>query len=111
MRLRIFHRTRYTYRAPVRDSHNEVRLRPATDDSARCEFFLLNVNPPVRLKHYRDEWMNYVHWFDIAEPHAGLSIDAQLTVHTSSPYTAGKPNGVSFEALNDLQDDFLAPLL
>ena len=58
MRLRIFHRTRYIYRASVRDSHNEVRLRPATDDSARCEFFLLNVNPPVRLKHYRDEWMN-----------------------------------------------------
>jgi len=111
MRLRIFHRTRYTYRALVRDSHNEVRLRPATDDSARCEFFLLNVNPPVRLKHYRDEWMNYVHWFDIAEPHAGLSIDAQLTVHTSSPYTAGMPHGVSFEALNNLQDDLLTPLL
>lgn len=111
MRLRIFHRTRYTYRALVRDSHNEVRLRPATDDSARCEFFLLNVNPPVRLKHYRDEWMNYVHWFDIAEPHAGLSIDAQLTVHTSSPYTAGMPHGVNFAALNNLQDDLLTPLL
>jgi transglutaminase-like putative cysteine protease len=111
MRLRIFHRTRYTYRALVRDSHNEVRLRPATDDSARCEFFLLNVNPPVRLKHYRDEWMNYVHWFDIAEPHNGLSIDAQLTVHTSSPYTAGMPHGVSFAALNELQDDLLAPLV
>lgn len=111
MHLRIFHRTRYTYRAPVRDSHNEVRLRPATDDSARCEFFLLNVNPPVRLQHYRDEWMNYVHWFDIAEPHAGLSIDAQLIVQTSSPYTAGRPYGVGFAALNNLQDDLLSPLL
>ncbi|MFM7606113.1 MAG: transglutaminase domain-containing protein [Prosthecobacter sp.] len=111
MRLRIFHRTRYTYRVPVRDSHNEVRLRPATDDSARCEFFLLNVNPPVRLQHYRDEWMNYVHWFDINEPHNSLSIDAELTVQTSNPYAAGKPHGVDFTALNDLQDDLLAPLL
>ena len=38
MRLRIFHRTRYTYRAPVRDSHNEVRLRPARDVEVHVTF-------------------------------------------------------------------------
>lgn len=111
MRLRIFHRTRYLYRAPVRDSHNEVRLRPATDDATRMEFFLLNVQPPVRLQHYRDDWMNYVHWFDIAEPHSGLSIEAQITVQTSSQYSQGKPLGVSFDSLKKLEDDLLVPLL
>ncbi|MBE7497343.1 MAG: transglutaminase family protein [Verrucomicrobiaceae bacterium] len=111
MRLRIFHRTRYLYRTAVSESHNEVRLHPATDDSARLEFFLLNVQPPVRLKHFRDEWMNYVHWFDISEPHTTLSIDAQLVVQTSSPYTQGKPLGTPFSALQDMQDELLAPFL
>ena len=111
MRLRIFHRTRYVYRAPVRDSHNEVRLRPATDDATRMEFFLLNVQPPVRLQHYRDDWMNYVHWFDITEPHSGLSIEAQITVQTSSQYTQGKPVGVNFASLKQMDDDLLIPLL
>jgi transglutaminase-like putative cysteine protease len=111
MRLRIFHRTRYVYRSPVRDSHNEVRLHPATDDATRMEFFLLNVQPPVRLQHYRDDWMNYVHWFDIAEPHSGLSIEAQITVQTSSQYSQGKPVGVSFDSLKLLEDDLLGPLM
>ncbi|MCA9835254.1 MAG: hypothetical protein KC435_14985, partial [Thermomicrobiales bacterium] len=49
MRFRIFHRTKYFYRTPVRDSYNEVRLRPVTDNKARLEFFLLKIDPPVRL--------------------------------------------------------------
>lgn len=111
MRLRIFHRTRYEYRVPVRESHNEVRLRPATDDVTRIEFFLLKVQPPVRLQHYRDEWMNYVHWFDIAEPHDGLCIEAQTTVQTSSQYALGVPLGIGFDRLKSLEDDVLAPLM
>jgi transglutaminase-like putative cysteine protease len=47
MRFRVFHRTRYLYRAPVRDSYNELRLRPATDDKSRLEFFLLKIHPPA----------------------------------------------------------------
>ncbi len=109
MRLRIFHRTRYLYRAAVRDSHNEVRLRPATDDVERLEFFLLNIQPVVRLRHFRDPWFNYVHWFDIAEPHTTLSIEAHITLNTSNQYETGLPVGVPFSALDSMSDDLLAP--
>lgn len=111
MRFRIFHRTRYVYRAPVRDSYNELRLRPATDDKSRLEFFLLNMNPPVRLRHFRDPWLNYVHYFDLPEPHSELSIEAQSTINTTSPYDVGIPTGVSFAKLKEHPDDMLAPFL
>lgn len=105
MRLRIFHRTRYHYRFAVRDSHNEVRLHPATDDTSRVEFFLLKVQPVVRLRHFRDPCFNYVHWFDINEPHTSLSIEALITLNTSSQYTSGLPLEVPFHTLEDLSDD------
>lgn len=111
MRFRVFHRTRYVYRATVRDNYNEVRLRPATDDKARLEFYLLNVNPPVRLQHFRDNWFNYVHFFDIPEPHKELIIESQSTINTTNPYLDGRPLGVPFEALKSGMDEMLAPFL
>lgn len=109
MRFRVFHRTRYLYRAPVRDSYNELRLRPVTDNKGRLEFFLLNVTPPSRMRHFRDPWFNYVHYFDVPEPHSELVIEAQSIINTTSPYVDGPPNGVSFEALKSDQDDMVVP--
>lgn len=111
MRFQVFHRTRYLYRAPVRDSYNEVRLHPATDDRSRLEFFLLNVQPPVRLRHFRDPYFNYVHYFDIPEPHSELIIEAQCIVNTTSPYSGGAPHGADFTQLKSLSDDTLAGFL
>lgn len=111
MRFLVFHRTRYVYRAPVRDSHNEVRLRPVTDDRSRLEFFLLKVHPPVRLRHFRDIWLNYVHYFDLAEPHADLTIEAQSRINTTSPYDDGQPLGVSFQAIEALSDEMMPSFL
>ena len=107
MRLQVFHRTRYVYRAPVRDSYNELRLRPATQDKSRLEFFLLNVQPPVRLRHFRDNHLNYVHYFDLPEPHLELVIEAQSTINTTTPYADGKPEGVEMKSLRSMQDDML----
>lgn len=111
MRFRVFHRTRYVYRAPVRDSYNELRLRPATDDKERLEFFLLNLNPPARLRHFRDPWFNYVHYFDVPEPHSELIIEAQSTINTTSPYGDGQPAGVPFAALKTDRDDMVMPFI
>lgn len=111
MRLRVFHRTRYVYRAPVCDSYNELRLRPATDDKSRLEFFLLKVHPPARLRHFRDNWFNYVHYFDLPEPHAELSIEAQSTINTTSPYDGGRPVGVKMDSLKSGLDDMVVPFL
>jgi len=111
MRLQVFHRTRYLYRAPVRDSYNELRLRPATQDKSRLEFFLLEIQPPVRLRHFRDPNLNYVHYFEIAEPHWELVIAARSTINTTSPYGDGAPHGVDLAAVRTLRDDMLRGFL
>jgi transglutaminase-like putative cysteine protease len=109
MFLHVFHRTRYLYRLPVSDSHNEVRLRPATTDEKRLPFFLLAVQPPVRLRHFRDEHFNYVHWFDIPEPHDELVIEAESRITTTSQFADGLPTDIPFEALRGLHDESLRP--
>ncbi|NJM39026.1 MAG: transglutaminase family protein [Akkermansiaceae bacterium] len=109
MHLRIFHRTRYYYRFPVCESYNELRLRPATDDKSRLEFFILNVQPPVRLRHFRDGALNYVHYFELAEPHHSLTIEASSVIHTTSQYSDGKPLEVPFSQLKFEERDDLHP--
>ncbi|MBL9117031.1 MAG: transglutaminase family protein [Verrucomicrobiaceae bacterium] len=112
MNLRVYHRTRYVYRTAVTDSHNEVRLRPATEDPRRLHFFLLKVHPPKRLRHRRDDFFNYVQWFDIPEPHTELIIEATSHVVTTSPYTEGRPLGCNFwQYKEDEASDMLHPFL
>jgi len=113
MYLRVHHRTRYVYRLPVLDSYNEVRLRPATDDPKRLTSFILCVNPPRRMRHFRDEHHNYVQWFEIPEPHNELIIDACSRIHTTSQYAdGGKPLGIGFDAIaTGEQMDMMHPFL
>lgn len=82
MRFDIVHRTRYTYASPVRDSFNEVRLKPVSNEHQTVESFLLKVVPVGRLRHYEDFFKNWVHHFEIPEPHSSLSIESSLRVST-----------------------------
>lgn len=113
MYLRVLHRTRYVYRVPVTDSYNQVRLRPATEDPKRLSFFLLRVHPPQRLRHFRDDFFNYVQWFEMPEPHNELIIESQSRLHTTSQYGGGvKPLGISFADITaGGQIDMLHPFL
>jgi len=83
MKLHVCHRTRFTYAAPVRDSFNEARLQPANAGGQTCHQFLLKVLPASRLGHYFDFYSNYVHLFEIAEPHTELMAEATSTVTTA----------------------------
>ena len=65
MKLQVTHRTRYTYASPVRDSFNEVRLRPLTNEHQTCDSFLLKVLPAARLSHYTDFHANIIHFFEL----------------------------------------------
>jgi transglutaminase-like putative cysteine protease len=112
MLLRIHHLTHFRYRAPVTGSSNELRLHPVSSDPNRLPFFLLNVQPPTRLRHFRDDFLNHVHWFELPEPHTELRIEATSQVHTSSPYADGMPAPVDFSDLvSDGLDDGLHPFL
>jgi transglutaminase-like putative cysteine protease len=83
MKLHVLHRTRFLYGAPARDSFNEARLQPVTTDGQVCHNFLLKVLPAARLSHYLDFYFNYVHLFEITEPHAELVVEANSTVTTA----------------------------
>jgi len=84
MKLHVIHRTRYEYPAAVIESFNETRLQPTSADGQVCHAFLLKVIPSTRLSHYLDFYLNCVHFFEIPEPHASLSIESSATVTTTS---------------------------
>ena len=93
MRLEVVHRTRYRYAEAVRDSFNELRVRPLDGAHQDCERFLLRVLPPVRLRHYRDLHGNHVNFFELHEAHGSLEIECRSRVLTR---TASPPEGDSF---------------
>lgn len=82
MKLQVTHRTRYTYAAPVRESFNEVRLRPVSNEHQTCESFLLKVLPAARLSHYTDFHANIIHFFELPAPHSTLLVESTAKVIT-----------------------------
>ncbi|HKB56890.1 MAG TPA: transglutaminase family protein [Lacunisphaera sp.] len=82
MKLHIFHRTRFKYATSVRESFNEARLQPVTTGAQVCSSFLMKVLPTSKLSHYLDFYLNYVHLFEITQPHTELSVEANSTVTT-----------------------------
>ena len=82
-RLQVVHRTRYRYGTPVRESFNEVRLRPVSNEHQRCDAFVLKVLPAVNLRHYDDFYANCVHHFEVIQPHDSLLIEASSRVETN----------------------------
>ncbi len=85
MKYDVLHRTRYIYASPVRDSFNDVRLQPMPVPGQAVESFLLKVLPATRLTHFKDFYSNWIHHFEIIEPHGSLTIEAQSRVVTNPP--------------------------
>lgn len=89
MKFEILHRTHFAYAAPVRESFNEVRLQPLSNEHQTVDSFLLRVLPSTRLRHYRDLYLNCVHHFEIPQPHASLLIESRLEVTTHPAVVPG----------------------
>ncbi len=85
VRWRVQHRTSYLYAAAARDSFNDVRLRPPTNERQSVESFELIVKPEVPVTFYRDFYSNWVHHFELAAPHAELTIESRSVVHVHPP--------------------------
>ena len=83
MLLHLIHRTTFVYAGPVRDSFNEVRLRPVDDDRQICRRFDLRVAPGgAEIRSYLDYYGNRVHYFDLAAAHNQLVIESESEVET-----------------------------
>ncbi|NNE92715.1 MAG: transglutaminase family protein [Verrucomicrobiales bacterium] len=79
-RLRIIHRTVYTYGEPANRSSNQLRLCPRDSPWQQLRFFLLTVRPTAPLQHFEDLNRNTVHRFEIAENHSNLFIESHSVV-------------------------------
>ncbi len=83
MKFFVQHRTRYIYTGSVRDSFNDARLCPISDDSQRCEGFALEVAPGnASVLRRLDFYLNQVHHFEVIERHDYLDVLAKSTVET-----------------------------
>lgn len=85
MKLHVLHRTHFTYRTPVRDNLNDVRLQPIETASQKLESFSLKIAPHAQPKHQLDFYHNHVHRFDVLAPHSVLEVEANSVVHTFIP--------------------------
>lgn len=87
MKWHIQHRTRYSYALPARESFNDVRLLPPSDESQSLKSFSLTTRPAAPFRQYRDFYGNAVHHFEIPAPHSELLIESRsvLAVHPPLP--------------------------
>ncbi|MEO7599667.1 MAG: transglutaminase family protein [Opitutus sp.] len=115
MVLQLLHRTTFVYAGAVRDSFNEVRLRPVDDTAQSCKDFELRISPSGgEVRDYVDYYGNRVHYFDLAASHNELVIEASSRVETKPDIdrplipaipSPGRPGA---RAPDELYSEFLA---
>jgi transglutaminase-like putative cysteine protease len=112
MRLDIRYTTRFSYASPVRESQNELRACPATDDRQQLVSYRVTTTPPSRVLSTHDYWGTRVDAFGIRAPHAQLEILAEATVETSrGPLLAASPRMAQLHdpAFREAHGEHLAP--
>ncbi len=81
-RLRVKHRTGFTYAGTVHASYNEVRMSPLDTPTQFTIEHRLDVAPAAHVSRYRDYWGTRVHVFDLHRPHTELMVTATSLVET-----------------------------
>lgn len=81
MRLCINHRTHYVYSGHSSSSHNEIRLKPVTNDVQTCVDFNVHVQPSTKVYEY-ETIGGFVSHFAVIDPHDELDIVANSVVET-----------------------------
>ena len=115
MLLHLIHRTTFVYAGAVRDSFNEVRLRPVDDNVQKCRSFDLRISPTgAETRDYQDYYGNRVHYFDVSASHEKLVIEAESQVETKSDAQRPDVPGIPSPGLpgarspSELYSEFLA---
>jgi transglutaminase-like putative cysteine protease len=81
-RLRVRHRTGYSYDGEVKSSFNEARMTPLTDSTQITLESRIEVHPASHTYRYRDYWGTVVTSFDLHTPHSELVVTATSVVET-----------------------------
>ncbi|MDQ2837874.1 MAG: transglutaminase family protein [Actinomycetota bacterium] len=89
-RVRVRHRTGYSYDGAVGASYNEARMTPLTDSNQTTLDSRVEISPLAGTHRYRDYWGTEVTAFDIHTPHSELEVVATSVVETGlRPWTPG----------------------
>ena len=84
MRLDIRYRMHFRYSQSVRESQNEVRVRPRDDETQRVLSSRLTTEPPTEVFSAFDYWGTAVDHVGIRTPHPSLELVAEMSVETSA---------------------------
>ncbi|BDV32047.1 transglutaminase family protein [Microbacterium terricola] len=79
-RLRIEHKTGFSYQGDVTASYNEARMLPGSTDSQFVLNSTLDIEPSTSVNQYVDYFGTRVAAFDVLSPHSGLTITARSLV-------------------------------
>lgn len=84
MRLDIRYRMHFRYSQPVRESQNEVRVRPRDDETQRVLLSRLSTKPSTQVFSAFDYWGTAVDYVGIRTLHKALELIAETSVETSA---------------------------
>jgi transglutaminase-like putative cysteine protease len=84
MRFDIRYRTLFTYDNLVRESQNELRTCPATDEHQQLISYRVATAPSSRVFSFADYWGTRVDAFGVRTPHLSLEVTAEASVETRS---------------------------
>lgn len=82
MRLDIRYRMSFRYDAPVREAHNELRVRPKDTVGQRLLAHRLTCDPPCRILSFTDYWGTTVEHLGVLGEHDQFEIVAEAAVET-----------------------------
>jgi transglutaminase-like putative cysteine protease len=92
MRFEIRYRCAFEYDELVRESQNELRAAPASDEHQSLISYRVTTTPPARVYSFEDYWGTRVDTFGVREPHILLEVVAEASVETrSAPLLAASP--------------------
>ena len=104
MRLRIEHKTLFTYDEPITEAYTEMRLKPSDAGGQHCLAFSLVTEPRGNVMQYPDRFGNDVRHFDVLMAHQKVGVTAISEVLT--PNTLHLPE----QDLSPLDEhDYLMP--
>lgn len=112
MRFDIRYRTTFTYDGLVRESQNELRACPASDDRQQLIGYRVSTIPASRVSSTFDYWGTRVDAFGIRGPHLTLEVVAEAAVETrQAPLVTTAPRLTALDdpAFRDEHWEYLQP--
>ena len=79
-RLRIVHRTGFSYKSPATASYNEARMLPFSGGDQFVFSATLDIHPSATQNSYVDYWGTRVSTFEVLTPHTELSVTATSVI-------------------------------